>query len=82
MLENTDRLQVGSLPPQLAKLAAAPVESGACVQPVLSMQEAERRALVRALEASDRNVTKAAQVLNVNRTTLYRKLKKHGLTGK
>ena len=82
LLETTDRLQVGNLPPQLANLAPTPMDPGASVQPVLSMQEAEQQALVHALEASDRNMTKAAQVLNVNRTTLYRKLKKYGLAGK
>ena len=82
LLETTDRLQVGNLPPQLANLAPTPMDPGASVQPVLSMQEAEQQALVHALEASDRNMTKAAQVLNVNRTTLYRKLKKYGLARK
>ena len=79
--ETTERPQVGSFPPQLANLAAAPVEPEASVRPVLSLQAAERQALVHALAVSDRNVTRAAQVLNVNRTTLYRKLKKHRLTG-
>ena len=46
------------------------------------MQEAEQQARVHALAASDGNITKAAQVLNVNRTTLYRKLKKYGLAEK
>ena len=82
LLETTDRLQVGNLPPQLAHLVPTPMDPGASVQPVLSMQEAEQQALVHALEASNRNMTKAAQVLNVNRTTLYRKLKKYGLAGK
>ena len=82
LLETTERLQVGSFPAQLANRAAAPEDPEASVRPVLSLQAAERQALVHALEVSDRNVTKTAQVLNVNRTTLYRKLKKHGLTGK
>ena len=82
LLETTDRLQVGNLPPQLANLVPTPMDPGASVQPVLSMQEAEQQALVHALEASNRNMTKAAQMLNVNRTTLYRKLKKYGLAGK
>ena len=43
------------------------------------MQEAEQQALIHALEASERNMTRAAQMLEINRTTLYRKLKKYKL---
>ena len=43
------------------------------------MQEAERQAIVRALEASRSNITMAAQVLDIDRTTLHRKLKKYNL---
>ena len=82
LLETTDRLQVGNLPPQLAALVPPLTDPDDPAQPVLSMQEAEQQALVHALEASDGNITKAAQVLNVNRTTLYRKLKKYGLAEK
>ena len=79
LLETTDRLQVGNLPPQLANLVPPLTDAEDSARPVLSMQEAEHQALVHALEASDGNITKAAKVLNVNRTTLYRKLKKYGL---
>ena len=56
----------------------SPTDPGGTAQP-LSLQEAERRAVVHALEASDWNITKAAQVLNINRVTLYRKLRKYNL---
>ena len=82
LLETTDRLQVGNLPPQLVALIPPLTDPENPARPVLSMQEAEQQALVHALEASDGNITKAAQVLNVNRTTLYRKLKKYGLAEK
>ena len=78
LLETTDRLQVNSLPPQLSAMAPSPTDPEDPAQP-LSLQEAERRAVVHALEASDWNITKAAQVLNVNRVTLYRKLRKYNL---
>ena len=78
LLETTDTLQVGNLPPQLSAMALSPTDPGGPAQP-LSLQEAERRAVVHALEASDWNITKAAQVLNVNRVTLYRKLRKYNL---
>ena len=81
LLETTDRLQVSNLPPQLAAVVPSPTDPRDPVQP-LSLQEAERRAVAHALEASDWNITKAAQVLNVNRVTLYRKLRKYNLVEK
>ena len=78
LLETTDRLQVSNLPPQLAAVVPSPTDPGGPAQP-LSLQEAERRAVVHALEASDWNITKAAQMLNINRVTLYRKLRKYDL---
>ena len=47
---------------------------------VLTLAEVERRALVRALEVAERNVTRAARALGINRATLYRKLKKYDLS--
>ena len=78
LLETTDRLQVSNLPPQLAAVVPSPTDPKDPVQP-LSLQEAERRAVAHALEASEWNITKAAQMLNVNRVTLYRKLRKYNL---
>ena len=79
LLETTDRLQVGNLPPQLVALIPTQADLEGIEHPVLSMQEAEQQALVHALEASERNMTKAAQMLEINRTTLYRKLKRYKL---
>ena len=78
LLETTDRLQVSNLPPQLAAVVPSPTDPRDPVPP-LSLQEAERRAVAHALEASDWNITKAAQVLDINRVTLYRKLRKYNL---
>ena len=78
LLETTDSLQVSNLPPKLSAMAPSPTDPGDPAQP-LSLQEAERQAVVHALEASDWNITKAAQVLNINRVTLYRKLRKYNL---
>jgi len=46
----------------------------------LSLDQVERRAIVRALDLSDFNQRKAARMLQVHRATLARKLKKHNLT--
>ena len=79
LLENTDRLQVNNLPPQLASVVPAPRSPEAADHPPLSIQEAERLAIVRALECSRSNITRAARVLQIDRTTLHRKLKKYNL---
>ncbi len=79
LLETTDRLQVSSLPPQLSVLVPSPTDPEDPAHSPLSLQEAERRAVVHALEALDWNITKAAQTLNINRVTLYRKLRKYNL---
>ncbi len=43
-------------------------------EPVLPLREVERRAMARALEATQGNVTHAARLLGVGRATLYRRL--------
>jgi len=46
---------------------------------VLPFEEEERRILDQALQATDGNVTKAAQLLRIGRATLYRKIHQYGL---
>ena len=45
----------------------------------MSLEQAERRAIVQAMDRSDFNQRKAARMLKVHRATLARKLKKHKL---
>jgi len=45
----------------------------------LDLAEIERKAIVKAMEMSVGNHSKAARLLNISRTTLYSKLQKHGL---
>ena len=77
LLETTDVLQAHSLPRRLSPILAARRDRAATA--ILSLAEVERQALVHALEVSDNNVTEAARGLGLNRSTLYRKLKKYGL---
>ena len=79
LLETADRLQVNNLPSQLSALPPSSTGPGGHANPPLSMQEAERQAIVRALEVSGSNITRAAQVLDIDRTTLHRKLRKYNL---
>ena len=68
------------LPPRL--LPGVSSEETPAPNTVRSLAEVERKALIHALEVSNNNVSKAAQSLEINRTTLYRKLKKYGLPTK
>ncbi|MBD3163315.1 MAG: response regulator [Candidatus Eisenbacteria bacterium] len=45
-----------------------------------ALSEAERAAIVRALEASEGNKSRAAATLRISRTRLYRKIREYGLT--
>jgi len=47
--------------------------------PVISLPESERQAIARALEASHGERGKAARILDIGRTTLYRKMKQYGI---
>lgn len=74
LLEDTPVLQVHNLPTQILRTDASRNAGG----PILSLVEAERRTLARALEVSGNNVTRAARLLGINRGTLHRKLKRYG----
>jgi DNA-binding NtrC family response regulator len=73
-------LDVDDLPPEL--LRAAPAASpeappdGRLVRP---LAELEREAILAALAATDGNKARAAALLGIDRTTLYRKLKDYAL---
>jgi transcriptional regulator of acetoin/glycerol metabolism len=49
---------------------------------VLSLDEIRRRHVTKVLEACGGNRTNAAQVLNIDRKTLYRKLLRWGLASR
>lgn len=46
--------------------------------PVISLPETEKKAIVRALEATSGVRSEAAKQLGIGRTTLYRKMKEYG----
>ena len=78
LLETSEVLQISSLPPELSPMIASPRHPAAPTG-VLPLVEVERQAIAHALEAAAHNVTDAARSLGIDRTTLYRKLKKYGL---
>ena len=46
---------------------------------VMALEEAERWAILQAMEHSGRNIRKAADLLRIHRTTLWRKLRQHDI---
>ncbi len=78
LLETTGVLQADNLPSQLSPAVALGRDLSAPLA-ILPLAEIERQALIHALEATDNNITQAAQALGINRVTLYRKLKKYNI---
>jgi PAS domain S-box-containing protein len=60
-------------------LATAGVTLEPCATPEGTLEEMEYLALVKALEGTRWNVTRAARALGISRTTLYEKMKKYHL---
>ena len=82
LLEATDVLQAESLPRRLSPASgtgAAGARPGE--REIRTLAAMEREALGRALAITRNNVSAAARGLGINRATLYRKIKKHGLRG-
>lgn len=80
LLEATDVLRAESLPRRLSPapgIAAAATRAGK--REIRTLAATEREALGRALAITQNNVSAAARGLGINRATLYRKIKKHGL---
>ena len=78
LLETTGVLQADNLPSQLSPAVALGRDLSAPLA-ILPLTEIERQALIHALEATDNNITQAAQALGISRVTLYRKLKKYNI---
>ncbi len=78
--ETTDQLQSQSLPSHLTQESSQPAASSpADTTVILPLDEVERRTIVHALKVTGNNIADTARQLGIDRTTLYRKLKKHNL---
>ncbi len=62
------------LPPELR--TASPTSSG---EPLVTMEEMEKRYLSRVLRETDWNISKAARILGMGRQAVYQKIEKHKL---
>ncbi|MCY1062842.1 sigma 54-interacting transcriptional regulator [Nannocystis sp. SCPEA4] len=73
-------LDLDDLPPELMRAAPiAPAEAPPDARLVRPLAELEREAILNALAATDGNKARAAALLGIDRTTLYRKLKDYAL---
>ena len=80
LYETTDRLQPQSLLLHQTRGGSQPATSDPMdTTTILPLDEVERRAIVHALKVTDNNIPDAARALGIDRSTLYRKLKKYNL---
>ncbi len=87
-LATNDVIELRDLPPRIAAAraggggaACAGESSGAAPLPPLekTLQETERRLILRALELAEGNKSRAAEMLKVSRKRIYRKLEEYGI---
>ena len=69
----------GTFPTDNIVLPAASATPAATLASTLNLDELEKQAIERALAQFQGNLTRAAQALGLGRTTLYRKMARHGL---
>ena len=77
LLETTELLQPSNLSPQILSLISSQSLSDSVE--ILPLKEIERQTLAHALKVMDNDVTKAAKALQIDRSTLYRKVKLYQL---
>jgi|YelNatPaOPRAMG01_1025707.scaffolds.fasta_scaffold00008_9 two-component system response regulator HydG len=78
VLEDTDRIQVSSLPEHLVRAADRDriVDLEPSIRP---LREMERDYIALALKKAGGNISKAARLLEIDRKTLYAKIRRYGL---
>jgi len=69
----------GTFPIDNIVLPTASAAPAATFASTLNLDELEKQAIERALAQYQGNLTRAAQALGLGRTTLYRKMARHGL---
>jgi len=74
-----EELQVEDLPDKIRTSRGQPSLSGTELPELLTLEEVERRHVVRVLAACNGNRTDAAKMLDLDRKTLYRKLLRWGV---
>ena len=79
-----DFLSVKDLPLSITRETAGSDHTADLRQPeaaeLRSLEEVERDTILKALDASGGNKSEAARILGINRKTLFRKMKSHGIS--
>ncbi|MEQ8273512.1 MAG: sigma-54 dependent transcriptional regulator [Deltaproteobacteria bacterium] len=78
-LAQGEQITIDDLPERVQKFETVAVEPDELGGQLLTVQELERRHIIRVLEAVEGNKTRAAEVLGFDRRTLYRKLERYGI---
>ena len=73
------QIELDNLPPAIARRSAL-VKGKPLVQPIQTLMDVEKSAILTATQAAQGNLTKAAQALGISRTTLWRKMKEFGIS--
>lgn len=81
VLAEGDTLSAVDLPADLRDAKAAPPSPGGAADEVLTLREAEARAVRAALRATGGKKGKAAELLGISWPTLTRKVREYGLDG-
>jgi two-component system response regulator HydG len=78
-LSHADEIDIQDLPERIRRATQdAPLIAGTAADEMVSLEEMERRYILRVLRAVGGNKKIAAQVLDLDRSTLYRKLDRYG----
>lgn len=67
--------------PEAGKEETGPAPGADSSRPLVDLKGVERSAIIDALATSNGNISAAAQVLGIGRNTLYRKIKRYGISG-
>jgi DNA-binding NtrC family response regulator len=70
-----EEVQASDLPPEVLGTSASAATAG----PIVSLEQLEREHIARALAATGGNKTRVAQLLGIDRTTLYAKIQRYEL---
>ena len=77
-LAESDVIRINDLPPDLQKLEFNTLEG----EGLLALEEMEKLHIAKVLDKTDYNKNLSSKILNLPRTTLWRKMKKYGLLNK
>ena len=75
-----DHVRVDELPEEMLAMIDGSDDSLVAMEPVTSLEDSERKAIVSALSSVQGNLARAARALGVSRSTLYRKVEHYKLT--